>query len=211
MKITVLGASGSAGSRIVTEALSRGHDVTAVARNASNDIPAEATFRIGDAAISEDIAQLAKGQDVVISSVRPSPGQEATVAKTTEALLRGMRETDARLLVLGGAANLVVPGSGGKTVIEDADYLPPNFRHIGQASIDQLEACQAETEVDWTYLSPSASFNPGERTGSYRTGTNELLVDSNGKSELSMEDAAVALLDEAEKPKHHRTQFTIGY
>lgn len=211
MKITVLGATGNAGRRIVIEALSRGHDVTAVARKVSDDMPPEVTFRVGDAAISKEIAQLAKGQDVVISAVRPSSGQEHTVAATTEALLRGMRKTDARLLVLGGAANLVVPGSDGKTVIEDANYLPPDFRHIGQASIDQLEACRAETEVDWAYLSPSASFNPGERTGRYRTGTNQLLVDSDGKSELSMEDAAVALLDEAEKPKHHRTQFTIGY
>ena len=211
MKITVLGATGSAGRRIVTEALSRGHDVTAVARKASGDMPSEATFLTGDAANSDDVAQLAKGQNVVISAVRPSPGQEHTVAETTRALLRGMHKTDARFLVLGGAANLVVPGSGGNTVIEDANYLPPEFRHIGQASLDQLEVCRAETEVDWAYLSPSASFNPGKRTGSYRTGTDELLVDSNGKSELSMEDAAVALLDEAENPKHHRAQFTIGY
>jgi putative NADH-flavin reductase len=211
MKITVLGATGSAGRRIVTEALSRGHEVTAVARKGSDDMPDKVTFNIGDAGISEDVAQFAKGQDVVISAVRPSPGQESTVAETTKALLRGMRKRGTRLLVLGGAANLVVPGSDGKTVIENANYLPPEFRHIGQASLDQLEVCRTETEVDWAYLSPSASFNPGKRTGRYRTGKNELLVDSNGKSELSMEDAAVALLDEAENPKHHRAQFTIGY
>ncbi|MEP2679678.1 NAD(P)-dependent oxidoreductase [Tateyamaria sp.] len=211
MKITVLGATGSAGRRIVAEALSRGHDVTAVARNASIDLPRGVHFRIGNASVCDDVAQLAKDQDVVISAIRPSRGREGTVTETTKALLRGMRKTNARLLVLGGAANLVVPGSGGTRVIDDPNYLPTDLRHIGQASLDQLEACQTETEVDWVYLSPSASFNPGKRTGNYRTGTNELLVDSDGISELSMEDAAVALLDEAERPKHHRSQFTVGY
>ena len=183
MKITVLGATGSAGRRIVAEALSRGHDVTAVARNASNDMPRGVHFTIGNTSVSDDVEQMAKDQDVVISAIRPPRGRENTVTETTKALLLGMRKTNARLLVLGGAANLVVPGSGGMRVIEDPNYLPTDFRHIGQASLDQLEACQTETEVDWVYLSPAASFNPGERTGNYRTGTDELLVGSNGVSE----------------------------
>lgn len=212
MKVTVLGATGSVGSRVVTEALSRGHDVIAVNRNHSDDIPDGAEFRIADATNPDQIAELIQGQDVVISAIRPPSGDEkGSASDTTEALLRGMRKTDVRLLAMGGAATLVVPDSGGRTVIEDANYLSPEFRHVGQASVDQLEVFRAETEVDWAYLSPSATFKPGTRIGSYRMGKDKLLVDAEGNSKLSMEDAAVALLDEAEKPKHHRERFTVGY
>lgn len=211
MKILVLGATGSVGSLVVKEALLRGHDVTAVARSINKDVKTDAKFVVGDAANSEEVAQLSKGQDVVISAIRPVLGQEDTVAKTTKALLAGIRETDARLLIMGGAASLIVPNSDGKTVIDDANYLSPKFRAVGQASIDQLEVCLAGQEVDWVYLCPSATFESGARTANYRIGTKELLVDSEGISKISMEDAAVALLNEAEKPQYHRETFTIGY
>lgn len=211
MKIIVLGATGNAGSRIVTEALARGHEVTAVARSTKDNVAADAKFVVADAANSEQIAQLVKDQDVIISALRPPYGQEDTVSATTKALLAGMRNTEARLLIMGGAASLIVPDSGGTTVIDDPTYLPAEFRAVGQASRDQLSVCRTEKVVDWVYLSPSAMFKPGTRTGIYRTGTTELLVDSDGKSEISMEDAAVALLDEAENPKYHREMFTIGY
>lgn len=211
MKILVLGATGSVGNLVVAEALSRGHDVTAVARGNNSNIASEAKFVVADAANSEKIAQLAQNQDVVISAIRPLTGQENTVSATTEALLNGMRNANSRLLIMGGAANLIVPNSGGKTVIDDPNYLPSEFRAVGQASLDQLKVCLAEQEVDWVYLSPSAIFETGIRTANYRIGTNELLVDSQGISKISMEDAAVALLNEAEKPRYHREVFTIGY
>jgi len=116
-----------------------------------------------------------------------------------------------RLLVVGGAATLTVPGTDGKTVIEDSNYLPVSARHIGKASADQFEVCLAETRVDWTYLSPGAQFAPGERTGNYRLGTDELLIDAEGISKISMEDVAVVPLDEAERSKHHQTRFTVAY
>ncbi len=84
-------------------------------------------------------------------------------------------------------------------------------RDLALACTDQLEACRADTEVDWAYLSPAALLTPGERTGNYRLGDDELLVDAEGNSTMSMEDLAVALLDEAERPKHHRTRFTAAY
>jgi len=162
MRITVLGATGSVGSRVVTEALSRGHQVTAVARNSTrfNDLPAAAKVRVGDAGNVKNVAELSAGQDVIINATRPAPGSESRIFATTKALMDGLAPTGVRLLVVGGAATLTVPG---------------------------------------------------ERTGNYRLGTDELLLDAEGNSTISMEDLAVVLLDEAERPKHHRTRFTAAY
>ncbi len=213
MKITVLGATGNAGSRLVAEALSRGHEVTAVVRNLgrANGLPAAARVRTADVGNVEEVSKISAGQDVVISAIRPASGHENDMIPTTRSLMDGLAQTGVRLLVVGGAATLTVPGSGGKTVIEDANYLPVSARHIGKASADQLEVCLAETRVDWAYLSPAAQFAPGERTGNFRLGCDELLVDAEGVSKISMEDAAVVLLDEAERPRHHRTRFTAAY
>jgi putative NADH-flavin reductase len=213
MKITVLGAAGNAGSRVVDEALSRGHEVTAVVRNlaGSNNLPAGAKVLTGDASNVEDVAKISAGQDVVISAIRPDPNNNSETVATTNALMDGLAQTGVRLLIVGGAATLVVPGTGGKTVLEDANFLPVAARHIGKASADQLDVCLAETRVDWAYLSPAAQFAPGERTGNFRLGTDELLIDAEGISKISMEDLAVVLLDEAERPKHHRTRFTAAY
>lgn len=213
MKITVLGAAGNVGSRVVAEALSRGHEVTAVVRNpaSSNGLPVAANFRTGDAGIVSDVANVSVGQDVVISTIKPAPGNKRETVATTKALMEGLAQTGVRLLVVGGAATLRVPGTGGKTVIEDSNFLPDSARHVGKASADQLEACHSESRVDWAYLSPPAHLAPGERTGNYRLGTDELLLDAEGNSTISMEDLAVALVDEAEWPKHHRTRFTAAY
>ena len=213
MKITVLGATGNAGSRVVAEALSRGHEVTAVVRNSTvtNNLPAGVKILTGDAGNVEDVTEVSAGQDVVISAIRPASGHESYVIPTTRSLMDGLAKTGVRLLVVGGAATLRVPSTDGKTVIEDSNYLPVSARHIGKASADQLEVCLAETRVDWAYLSPAAQFVPGERTGNYRLGTDELLIDAEGISKISMEDAAVVLLDEAERPRHHRTRFTVAY
>ena len=213
MKITILGATGNAGSRLVTEALSRGHEVTAVVRNSdsSNDLPAAAMVRTGDVGNVEDVTKVSAGQDVVISAIRPAPGHENDMTPTTRSLMDGLAKTGVRLLVVGGAATLRVPSTDGKTVIEDSNYLPVSARHIGKASADQLEVCLAETRVDWAYLSPAAQFAPGERTGNYRLGNDELLIDAEGISKISMEDAAVVLLDEAERSRHHQARFTAAY
>ena len=154
---------------------------------------------------------LSAGQDAVISATRPAPGSEDDLVTTTKALLDGVRQTGVRLLVVGGAASLSVPGSDGTLVIDDPQYVPPAWRASAQASSDQLEVCRNEAAVDWAYLSPPALLEPGERTGSYRLGADELLVDSEGNSRISVEDLAVVLLDEAERPTHHRARFTAAY
>lgn len=213
MKITVLGAAGNVGRRVVNEALSRGHQVTAVVRKTAsfNAVPSAANAVVGDVNNIEDVANASAGQDVVISAIRPVPGDKNSSDLTTATLMDGLAQSGVRLLVVGGAATLTVPGTGGKTVIEDPNFLPATARPIGQASADQLQACRAETRVDWAYLSPPAQLMPGERTGHYRLGSDELLLDAQGNSSISMEDIAVVLLDEAESPSQHRTRFTAAY
>jgi putative NADH-flavin reductase len=175
-----------------------------------HELHTAANARAGDAGNVEDVAELSAGQDVVISATRPAPGRETELITTTKALLTGLTRTRVRLLVVGGAASLTVPGTGGITVIDAPDF-PAALRDIALACTEQLEVCRAETGVDWAYLSPAALLEPGERTDNYRLGTDELVVDTEGNSTISMEDLAVALLDEAEWPQHHRTRFTVAY
>ncbi|MGK5549004.1 NAD(P)-dependent oxidoreductase [Streptomyces sp. URMC 127] len=212
MRITVFGAAGNVGSRVVAEALSRGHHVTAVVRDAARfpELPSAAEARTGDAADADDVARLSAGQDVVIGATRPAPGSERQLVAATEGLLAGLARTGVRLLLVGGAGSLILPGTGGTTVIDGPGF-PAGWRPIALACNDQLAACRANRQVDWAYLSPAALLEPGERTGRYRVGADELLTDAEGVSAVSMEDLAVALLDEAERPKHHRTRFTVAY
>ena len=148
---------------------------------------------------------------------RPTPGEtgppsmlEPFLVAATEGLLASLRGSDTRLLVVGGAGSLTLPGTDGLTLAETAD-LPEEIRPIALAGCAQLAACQADEQVDWSYLSPPASLEPGERTGQYRRGGDELLTDEAGVSAISMEDFAVTLLDEAEQPQHHRRRFTVAY
>lgn len=213
MKITVFGAAGNVGSRILNEALCRGHEVTAVVRDPTrfHSLPAAVTARVGNADNSDDVAALSMGQDLVITATRPAPGREHELLNTTKALLEGVSRSNVRLLIVGGAASLTVPDSGGLAVIDDPHFLPAAARAIAQASFAQLEVCRAESRLDWVYLSPPAQLVPGARTGHYRLGRDELLLDAQGKSCISMEDLAVVLLDEAERPQHHQTRFTAAY
>ncbi|MEV0119582.1 NAD(P)H-binding protein [Streptomyces sp. NPDC050844] len=215
MRITVFGAAGNVGSRVVTEALTRGHEVTAVVRDAARfgELHRGASHRTGDAQDPEQIAELSAGQDLVVNATRPAPGREPEHAAISRALLAGLANINGvRLMIVGGAGSLTVPGKGGVLAIDDPAYVPTAWRHIALASNDQYDAVRtADTEVDWTYLSPSALLEPGVRTGVFRLGTDELIVDAEGNSSLSMEDLAVVLLDEAELPKHRRTRFTAGY
>jgi putative NADH-flavin reductase len=113
-------------------------------------------------------------------------------------------------LVVGGAASLTVPGSDGTTVVDGPDF-PVELRPIALACAEQLEVVRGSDDVDWVYLSPPAVLEPGVRTGRYRVGRDELLVGADGASYISMEDFAVALIDEVEQRRHSRTRFTVGY
>ncbi|MCP2277838.1 NAD(P)-dependent oxidoreductase [Nocardia amikacinitolerans] len=211
MRITVFGAAGEVGRRVVAEALARGHEVTAVVRNPerATNLPAEVEVRTGDAANVDDVESLSAGQDLVITATRPAPGREAELPEVTAAILAGVARTGARLLVVGGAATLIVPGADGMTLHEIPDF-PAELRPIARACEEQLAVCRAASTVNWTYLSPPAELLPGARTGEYRLGGDELLSDANGVSRISMEDFAVALLDEAERPAHGGARFTVA-
>ncbi|MDH6707502.1 putative NADH-flavin reductase [Kitasatospora sp. MAA19] len=212
MRITVFGATGNVGGRVVAEALARGHQVTAVVRDPAkpHGLPSAAALTVGDARNAEDVARIAAGQDLVITATRPAPGSEHELPAATRGLLAGLAGTGVRLLAVGGAGSLTIPGRGGLTVVEDPG-LPAEILPIARACGEQFDLYRADAHVDWTYLSPAAVLEPGERTGRFRLGRDELLVDADGLSAISMEDLAVALLDEAEQPVHRRTRFTAAY
>ena len=210
MRITIVGATGSVGRRIVAEAHSRGHEVTAVVRDSARyeELPEGINPQTGDASNADDMARLSEGQDVVISAIR---GRGSEVVPTTQALLDGLAQTGVRLLVVGGAACLTVPNSGGTAVIDDPRFVPEKWREIAQVSLAQYQTVRAESRVDWAYLCPPAMLEPGERTGRFRLGDDELILDADGNSTISIEDLSVVLLDEAERPQHHQTMFTAAY
>ena len=213
MKITVFGAAGEVGSRIVAEALIRGHQVTAVVRHQSqfDKLQEGVNPSSGDAENVEDVTRLTDGQDLIISAIRPPTGKEDRLAPITQSILNGAAISDVRVLVVGGAASLKIPGQGGVTVLTAPNFLPEEVMNIARACSTQHETCEANQNANWTYLSPPAMLIPGTRTGNYRLGSDELIFDKDGISNISMEDLAVVLLDEAENPKHHQTRFTAAY
>lgn len=129
----------------------------------------------------------------------------------TRSVLDGAAAAGVRVLLVGGTARLLLPERNGETVLTAPDFLPASVVAISRACQAQYQLCLGEESVDWSYLSPPSLREPGERTGPYRLGTDTLVVDERGVSRISMEDFAVAMLDEAEVPEHVRRAFTVGY
>lgn len=203
MKVVILGISGRAGSRLRHELLQRGHKVTGIARDASA-VPAQdgLTLASADVADVERLVPLLRGHDAVISTTRFVGSDAASLIGAVKAA--GVP----RLLVVGGAGSLeVAPG----IQLIDTPEFPAAYKGEASAGRDFLNVLRGEEELDWTFLSPSALFEPGPRTGRFRIGKDSLLVDANGSSAISMEDYAIALVDELEKPQHSRQRFTVGY
>lgn len=210
MKITVVGAAGMVGSRVVTEAAHRGHDPVAVFRNGRPAVLPPGVVAVqGDANDRSRMSELVAGADALVVATRPVPGQEHTVAASTEALLDVAAAHGTRVLVVGGAAPLRNPAYPGRLVLDSPEYVPEPIRAIAGAGVAQLQACRAHS-ADWIYLSPPAVLEPASRTGKYRRGTTTLLVDAAGNSRISAEDLAVAIVDELETPSRVR-HFTVGY
>ncbi|GAA4847198.1 NAD(P)-dependent oxidoreductase [Kitasatospora terrestris] len=213
--ITLYGATGTIGSRVLREALERGHRVTAVLRDpAKLDLTHPGlTVAAGDVLDPASVAEQAKGSDVVVSAVGggDGPGHVATVRPSAEALVDGLRTLGAdapRLIAVGGAGSLRTPD--GKQVW-DAEGLPEFLLQIMHAHGDALDHYRTVDDVRWTNLSPAALIEPGERTGAYRVGLEDLLLDADGNSRISTEDYAVALVDEIERPQYVGRRFTVGY
>jgi putative NADH-flavin reductase len=207
MKIILYGATGKAGSRILNELISRDHLVTAVVRN-SVTLPVGVLARTGDLSNADSIAVAIAGADAVISAYAPPQDDTDQVIGVTERLIAAVQKAGKiRLLIVGGAASLeVAPG----VTLLASGHLPAEWVPIATSHEKALKLLQSSS-IDWTYFSPAAFFAPGERTGKFRLGTNKLVADDKGNSQISMEDYAIALVDELEKPAHHRSQFTAAY
>ena len=211
MKIVLFGATGMIGQRLLGEAFARGHTVTAVAREPSRVARQDAQLRVerGDLTEPVKVRSLVAGQDVVVSAFGPAQGQEGQVAEVARTLVDAVRaaKPSPRLMVVGGAGGLEA-GPGLRVI--DTPSFPAAWKSIAQAHIDAYEVYH-DSGVDWTFFSPPALIQPGQRTGQYRTGRDQLVVDDAGQSRISAEDYAVALLDEIEKPQFRCSRMTAAY
>ncbi|MCZ4073746.1 NAD(P)-dependent oxidoreductase [Agrobacterium sp. LMR679] len=201
-KIALIGASGNAGSRILKELSDRGHQVTAIARNPEKiaSLP-NVVAKKGDVFDQAGLSELLKGHDAVISSVHFTASDPATLIEAVRA--SGVQ----RYLVVGGAGSLEI--APGQRVVDLPDF-PAAYKAEATKGAEFLDILKQEKQLDWTFLSPSAEFVPGERTGKFRIGKDNLLSNDKG-SRISFEDYAIALVDEIEKPQHSRQRFTVGY
>lgn len=211
MKLIVFGASGLLGTRLVTEALARGHEMTAAARDASrlDDRGGRVRAVSADATDPGSVTAVAAGHDAALSAVTQHEKPQVLV-DAARGLLEGLsRARVRRLVVAGGAGSLKV--ASGQRLVDTPDF-HEEWKPEALAAADALEVFrQADSEVEWSYVSPGALLAPGERTGHYRLGGDELLVDEHGRSAISMEDFAVAMLDEIEHPRHRGRRFTAAY
>jgi uncharacterized protein len=203
MRIAGVGASGNAGSRITAELARRGHTVTAIARNPEKiAVQANVTAKKGDVLDQAGLARLLAGHDAAISSVHFLDSDPARLIEAVSDSKVG------RYLVVGGAGSLeVAPG----VRLVTTPGFPAQYKAEAEKGAAFLDLLGKERQLNWTFLSPSALFTAGERTGRFRLGTDQLLTASDGKSWISFEDFAVALADEIERPAHIRQRFTVGY
>ena len=202
-KIAIIGATAPAGSQLLEEALRRGHSVTAIARNTDKlAVRPGVSVKQVDALDAEALQQAISGSDVVISAAHfATLPASAVIGPVKKAGVK-------RLLVVGGAGSLLLPGG---TRVIDSEGFPEAYKAEASAGATFLEALRQEQELDWTFLSPSAEFVETERTGTFRLGQDDLLVSREGRSWISFADFAIAMIDEVETPKHSRQRFTVGY
>ncbi len=208
MKIGIIGASGKAGSLILKEALTRGHEVTAIVRD-------EAKVQIQGASVLEkDVFDLKaediKEFDVVVNAFGAAPGKEHLHVDAGKILIEAMKGApQTKLIVVGGAGSLFVDEA--KTIrVLDTPEFPKEYFATAYNQSKNLGDLQSATDIQWTFISPSAFFDPqGNRTGGYKLGKDNLLVNSKGESYVSYADFALAVLDEIENPQHINQRFTV--
>jgi putative NADH-flavin reductase len=203
MNIAHIGATGKVGGKILEELLRRSHKVTAISRHPEK-APASAnvTAALGDIAEPEKLAAIVKGHDAVISSAPFLPGSSSRLLNAIH------RSGVKRYVAVGGAGSLeVAPGK----LLKDSGQIPAEWLPVINEGAELLKLLRADRQLDWTFFSPAALIGPGERTGKFRLGGDQLIVGADGKSSISYDDYAIALVDEIEKLQHVRTRFTIGY
>ena len=216
MKIALIGATGFVGTAVLAEMLQRGHDVTALARSpAKLAVQPRLTAKALDALDPDAVAAAVKGHDAVVSAFNPgwdAPELYAQYMKGSAAIDAGVAQAGVkRLLVVGGAGSLfVAPGVQMVDTPEFASHVPANVIPGAKAARDALTALRGNTTLDWTFLSPPAMLAPGARSGSYRVGGEELLMNGAAPAGISVADLAVAIVDEIESPKHVHARFTVA-
>jgi len=203
MNVALIGASGNIGSKIQAELIARGHTVTAIARNAEK-LASSAKVKVVavDAADTAALANALRGHDAVICSVPFAPG-------LSESIIAAVKQSGVkRYVMVGGAGSLeVAPGK----MLKETLTLPDPIKKILDEAAAILARLRGEHELEWTFFSPAAEIGPGERTGKFRLGGDQLVTDANGKSRISYDDYAIALVDELERGNHIRKRFTIAY
>lgn len=214
-KVVLIGASGFVGSALLKEALNRELEVTAVVRHPEKIKIENENLRVKKADVSslEEVAEVCEGADAVISAFNPGWNNPNIYKETIEVYLTiidGVKKADVRrFLMVGGAGSLfIAPGVRLMDSGEVPENLLPGVKALGDFYLNFL---RKEKEVDWVFFSPAADMRPGVRSGRYRLGKDDMIVDAVGNSHISVEDYAAAMIDELEYPKHHQERFTIGY
>lgn len=214
-KVVLIGASGFVGSALLKEALNRELEVTAVVRHPEKIKIENENLRVKKADVSslEEVAEVCEGADAVISAFNPGWNNPNIYKETIEVYLTiidGVKKADVRrFLMVGGAGSLfIAPGVRLMDSGEVPENILPGVKALGDFYLDFL---MKEKEVDWVFFSPAADMRPGVRSGRYRLGKDDMIVDAVGNSHISVEDYAAAMIDELEYPKHHQERFTIGY
>ena len=213
--VVLIGASGFVGTAILSELLNRGNKVTAIVRNPDKISISNSNLSVVKADVSdvESIAKVSEGKDAIISAYNPgwtNPNIYEDTLKNYPLILQAAKQSGVkRLLIVGGAGTLFcAPGLR----VVDSGAIPESImggvKSLGEFYLNTL---MNEHDIDWVFFSPAGTLEPGERTGKFRLGKDDLIVDADGKSHISVEDYAVAMVDELEKPAHHQERFTIGY
>ena len=202
--IALIGASGNIGSKITEELLSRGYNVTAIARNPEKvDASERVTPVAGDILQPQQLAETLKGHDAVICAASFIPNE-------SEKLLEAIRLSGVnRYLMVGGAASLL--NEDGIKVWETLEGLPDGVMNYIQEGMRALDLLKEADDFDWTFLSPAVVIGPGERTGKFRLGKDNVVADENGDSKISYDDYAIAMVDELEQGNNIKARFTLGY
>ena len=214
-KVVIIGASGFVGSAILNEALNRGFHVTAVVRHPEKIKIENENLEVKKADVSslDEVCEVCQGADAVISAFNPGWNNPNIYKETIEVYLTiidGVKKAGVnRFLMVGGAGSLfIAPGIRLVDSGEVPEKILPGVRALSDLYLDFLKK---EKEIDWVFFSPAADMAPGVRTGRYRLGKDDMIVDIVGNSHISVEDYAAAMVDELEKPEHHQERFTIGY
>ena len=213
--VVLIGASGFVGTAILNELLNRGHKVTAIVRDPAKVTASNPNLKVIQADVTDTgvLIEASKGKDAVISAYNPgwkNPNIYEETLKNYPLIVDSVKKAGVeRLLIVGGAGTLFyAPGK----MVMDADDVPAKLlagiKSLGEFYLNTL---RKENDIDWIFLSPAANMTPGERTGKFRIGKDDLVVDVNGDSNISVEDYAVAMVDELEQKKYHKERFTIGY